>query len=86
MTTLALLLGIFVGAFMRTRRRCRTDRRLGLLAPSTASTVAEVRVDRRRQLGEAGPYRVHNCGEILHLDYEGGELVVVVVARREGGA
>jgi len=73
----ALLLGILVGAFARSRRRCRTDRRLGLLATSA-------RADRLR-LG-AGTCRVHNCGEILHVPCEGGELVVVVVARREGGA
>jgi hypothetical protein len=72
MMLFALLLGMFVGSFVSTRRRCRIDRRLGLLPGSpTVSTTAVSRVER---------------GSVLHLDYEGGKLVVVVVARREGGA
>lgn len=54
------------------RRRCSvTDRRIGLLG-----TAESRRADRLRELGEAGTYRVHNCGKILHVDYDRGELVV----------
>jgi hypothetical protein len=72
MTLFALLVGMLVGSFVSTRRRCRIDRRLGLLPGSPmVSTTAASRVE---------------LGRVLHLDYEGGELVVVVVARRGGSA
>lgn len=80
MTLFALLLGFFVGAVVSRRRRCRTDRRLGCL--SAAPTPEVLRADRLRQLGDAGTLRVYNCGEILQVDYERGELVIAAAPRR----
>lgn len=74
MTLFALLLGFCVGSVVSKRRRCRSDRRLGLLPAAPTAEVA--RAARLRQLGEGGTCRVYNCGEILHVDYERGELVV----------
>jgi len=39
------------------------------------SAKAEARAARLQQLGEAGTYKVHNCGKILHVDYDEGTLI-----------
>lgn len=78
MTLAALLLGMLFGSFVPVRRWYRTDRRLGTLP--VATTPASARADRLSQLGEAGTYRVYNCGKILYVDYERGQLIV----EREG--
>ena len=49
---------------------------LGQLPIVLAPTAEDARQARFRQLGAAGTYRVHNCGKILFVDYERGELVV----------
>lgn len=67
----ALLDIAVVRPFARHLQQRRGARRLGLLP-----TVEAARHARLRQLGEAGTYRVHNCGRILHVDYERGELIV----------
>lgn len=77
----ALLVGILLGSFVPVRRWTRSDRRLGLLSASGTPTPEAARTERLRQLGEAGTYRVHNCGEILHVDYERGELIVAADGR-----
>jgi hypothetical protein len=59
----------------RIRRRLGA-RRLGLLPTAAVPTAEAARAARLRQLGEAGTYRVHNCGKILHVDYDRGELIV----------
>jgi hypothetical protein len=82
MTLFAMLLGFCVGAVVSKRRRCRSDRRLGLLP--AAPTPEALRAVRLCQLGDAGTLRVYNVGEILHVvhvDYERGELVVAKVTR-----
>lgn len=76
MTLFALLVGLLVGSIVPVRRWCRIDRRLGLLPAASIPTAEAARAERLRQLGAAGTYRVHNCGEILHVDYERGELIV----------
>jgi hypothetical protein len=67
-------------AFIRARRgdRC-TDRRIGLLgAPVIPTSAAEAaRMSRLLQLGEAGTYRVYNCGKIWRVDHERRELIVL---------
>lgn len=78
MTIAALLIGLLIGTFVPVRRWCRTDRRLGTLPVEV--TAVSARAERLSQLGEAGTYRVYNCGKILHVDYERGQLVV----EREG--
>ncbi len=75
MATFALLVGILVGSFVPVRRWCRIDRRLGLLPIAATPSAEAARAERLRQLGETGTYRVYNCGEILHVDYEKGQLV-----------
>lgn len=40
------------------------------------ASPASERAERLAQLGTAGTYRVYNCGTILHVDYERGELIV----------
>lgn len=59
----------------RERRRLRADRRLGLLGTGDSPSAEARRAARLVELGEAGTYRVYNCGEILHVDYERSELV-----------
>lgn len=61
-------------------RRRRSSGRLGLLPGAAAPTAEAVRAARLRELGEAGTIRVHNCGKILHVDYDRGDLIV----EREG--
>jgi hypothetical protein len=73
----ALLFGMLIGSFVPVRRWYRTDRRLGSLPSSPPVTDRE---ERLRQLGDRGTYRVYNCGKILYVDYERGELIV----EREG--
>lgn len=54
-------------------------RRLGQLPIAvvpTAETADEDRQARLRQLGAAGTCRIYNCGKILHVDYDRGELVI----------
>lgn len=58
----------------------RSSGRLGLLPATAAPTAETVRAARLRELGETGTYRVLNCGKILHVDYDRGELIV----EREG--
>ena len=74
-----LVLSVIVLSRVRVggRHRC-SDRRIGLLgAPVIPTSAAEAaRTSRLLQLGEAGTYRVHNCGKILRVDYERGDLVV----------
>lgn len=72
-----LVFGVLIGVFARCRSRCASDRRLGQLSLSSTPTVEEARAEKLRQLGPAGTYRVYNVGEILHVDYERGELIVV---------
>lgn len=83
MSLIALVIGAFVGWIARSRRGCRSDRRLGRLPGAQAPAV--LRAARLRTLGEAGTLRIYNCGEILHVDYEHGELVVAVVSSVEKG-
>jgi len=72
-----LLDAAVVRPIARRLRRGEGARRLGLLAATVAAPTAEVeRAARLRDLGEAGTYRVYNCGRILHVDYERGELIV----------
>jgi hypothetical protein len=59
----------------RLRRRFGAQR-LGLLPSAVVPMAEAARVARLRQLGEAGTYRVYNCGKILHVDYDRGELIV----------
>jgi len=80
-TIAALLVGLLIGSFVPVRRWYRTDRRLGALSAAAVPTAEAARAARLRQLGEAGTYRVHNCGRILHVDYERGELIVERDAR-----
>jgi hypothetical protein len=64
----------------------RHDPRLGTLphffaarlvrARAALSAPEEDRGTRLLQLGEARTCRVHNCGKILHVDYDRGELIV----------
>jgi len=56
-------------------RRRIGSKRLGLLFASGTPTAEAQREARLRELGEAGTYVVHNCGKILHVDYERGELI-----------
>jgi hypothetical protein len=58
----------------------RGSSRLGRLPDAATPTAEASRAARLRQLGEDGTYRVYNCGKILHVDYERGELIV----EREG--
>jgi hypothetical protein len=87
---IALLDAVVVRPIARRLRRRSGARRLGQLpigmaavnrsAPRIEEEVAAAaeasRHTRLRQLGEAGTYRVHNCGRILHVDYDRGELIV----------
>ncbi len=76
MTVLALLLGMLIGKFVPIRRWFRRDRRLGLLPGAVVPTAEAARATRLRELGSAGTTRVHNCGEILFVDYDRGEMIV----------
>ncbi len=58
----------------RDRRRLRADRRLGLLGTGNATSAEARRAARLVELGNAGTYTTHNCGEILHVDYDRGIL------------
>ncbi len=71
----ALLDVVAVRPIARRLRRLG-DRRLGLLPGAVVPTAEAARAARLRELGEAGTYRVHNCGSILHVDYDRGELIV----------
>lgn len=72
----ALLDVVAVRPIARRLRRRLGDRRLGLLPTAAVPTAEAARAARLRQLGEAGTYRVYNCGKILNVDYERGELVI----------
>ena len=67
---------LLVGVWIRGRFLPR-DRRLGQLG--TGANAEAARAARLVELGEAGTYKVYNCGEILHVDYE---RRVMIVARR----
>jgi hypothetical protein len=70
---------VVVRPIARCLRRRWGERRLGLLS-AAVPTAEAARAARLRQLGEAGTYRVYNCGTILHVCYEQGELII----EREG--
>lgn len=79
----SLLLGVVAGIFARERWSRRENCRLGRLptvvaeaAVAEVSTAEAMRAARLRQLGEAGTCRVYNCGKILHVDYDRGELII----------
>lgn len=78
---MAVVVGIHAGILRVLRRNGGGDRRLGLLPTAVVLTTEASREARLRQLGKAGTYRVYNCGKILHVDYERGELVVEREAR-----
>jgi hypothetical protein len=73
---------------LRSDRRRRPDHRIGFLGagglPMDARTcdscrhteAAARRAAQLVRLGDPGTYRVYNCGRILHVDYERGELIV----------
>ena len=61
-------------------RRRRYSVRIGRLPGAATPTAEAARAARLRELGETGTYRVFNCGKILHVDYDRGELIV----EREG--
>jgi len=84
LSTLSLTGGaLVVAAWIQTRaRQFFTDRRLGLLGTGRVLNAEGRRAVRLAELGEAGTYRVHNCGKILHVDYDRGELVVERESRR----
>lgn len=67
---------VLVAWIQERARRFFTDRRIGLLGTGAAPSAEVRRVARLAGLGEAGTYKVHNCGRILHVDYERGELIV----------
>ena len=57
-----------------------SGRLVGRLPRVYVPTAEASRSARLEQLGEAGIYRVYNCGTILHVDYARGELII----EREG--
>lgn len=67
---------VLVAWIQNRARRFFTDRRLGLLGTGSVPNAEARRAARLVELGEAGTYRVHNCGKILHVDYDRGELIV----------
>jgi len=77
---IALLVVAAVRPIAHRLRQRLGERRLGRLLGMGISTGEAGRQDRLRQIGEAGTYRVHNCGKILYVDYDRGELIV----EREG--
>lgn len=81
MTTFTLLCGMLIGSFVPVRRWGWTDRRFGGLPAAVVPTAEAARAARLCQLGEGGTYRFHNCGTILHVDYDRGELIVEREAR-----
>lgn len=72
----ALFDGMVVRPIERRLRRRFVARRLGLLPCVVVPVAEDARASRLRQLGERGTLRVHNCGKILHVDYDRGELIV----------
>jgi len=78
---IVLLDVVVVRPLARRLRRRLGDRRIGLLPVASEPSPEQRRADRLRQIGEAGTYRVHNCGRILHVDYDRGELIVERDAR-----
>jgi hypothetical protein len=58
------------------RRWFEVNRSASRIEEEVAAAAETSRHTRLRQLGEAGTYRVHNCGRILHVDYDRGELIV----------
>jgi hypothetical protein len=64
-------------------RRLFTDRRLGLLGTGDAPSADARRAARLAELGENGTYKVFNCGEILYVDYERGQLICARDWRRQ---
>lgn len=78
----ALLVVVAIRPIVHRFRQQLGGRRLGQLSSATVPMAEAVRHERLRQLGGAGTYRVHNCGKILHVDYERGELIVEREGRR----
>lgn len=79
---LVVLLDVaIVRPIARTFRRRRGGHQLGRLSVAGTPTAEALRAARLRQLGEEGTYRVYNCGVILEVDYERGQLVVERPAR-----
>lgn len=77
------LIALFVGGWtvqwaawigFRRGRLC-IDRRLGLLGTEEAPSAEARRAACLAELGDAGTYRTYNCGEILCVDFERGQLV-----------
>lgn len=72
---LVSLLSLIAGAILRARAERRSPtRRLGLLGSGDAIGAVR-RADRLVELGDGGTQRTYNCGRILHVDYERGEIV-----------
>lgn len=69
------LLALLIGALIQSRRRFLVEQRLGLLGIGETPSDEERRAARLAELGEEGTYKTFNCGEILHVDYERGELI-----------
>ena len=67
-------ISLLAGLLLR-RRRPSNDHRLGLLATEGSPSAEARRSARLAELGERGTYKVYNCGEILHVDYERSELI-----------
>jgi hypothetical protein len=77
------VISLLAGAWIQAQAgRCLADRRLGRLGTGDVSSDEMRRAVRRAELGESGTYKVHNCGRILHVDYERGELIVEREVRR----
>lgn len=72
---------VYLGNRQRASRQLRADRRLGLLGTGDGLSAEAHRAARLKELGTAGTYRVYNCGKILHVDYDRGELVVEKTGR-----
>jgi hypothetical protein len=72
-------ISMIAGAWIKSRS-CRRwpDHRLGLLGTGAGTGLSDEarRAARLAELGEAGTYKTYNCGRILHVDYERGELIV----------
>jgi hypothetical protein len=80
-------ISMIAGAWIKSRSwRRRSDHRLGLLGTGAGAGVAMSdearRVARLAELGEAGTHKTYNCGRILYVDYERGELIVEREGRR----
>lgn len=67
---------LLVALIQSRMRRFFTDRRLGLLGTGQAPSADARRAARLGALGSVGTTHVYNCGKILHVDYDRGELIV----------